>query len=118
MKRRKKIGWIFCLLSVLCLWGCGTKLFTKQEEIKTFSAFVSVPGKEIPDDNRMKNKIAEKIGAKAELKYLTGQTASEKIHSMIQKERIRIPWRRRCKRRSFGAKLISFGRVSGRLSGA
>lgn len=33
----------------------------------------------------MKNKIAEKIGAKAELKYLTGQTASEKIHSMIQK---------------------------------
>lgn len=85
MKRRKKIGWIFCLLSVLCLWGCGTKLFTKQEEIKTFSAFVSVPGKEIPDDNRMKNKIAEKIGAKAELKYLTGQTASEKIHSMIQK---------------------------------
>ena len=84
MKIKRKMVWIFCLLVSICLWGCGTRLFTGQEEIKTFSAFVAVPGKETPDDNRIKNKIAERIGAKADMKFLTGQTAEEKIDAMIK----------------------------------
>ena len=85
MKRRELFLKCVCAsLVICCLTGCGKSVLTEQKDIKTFSAFVAVPGREIPDDNRMKNKIAEKIGAKAETKYLTGQTASEKINSMIK----------------------------------
>ncbi len=51
--------------------------------IKTFTAFIAAPGIEISEDNRMMNRIAEKIGAKADVKYLTGQTAAERIGVMI-----------------------------------
>lgn len=52
-------------------------------EIKTFTSFVAVAGTELPDDNRLMNKIAEKIGAKTQMTWLTGQTAAEKIGVMI-----------------------------------
>ena len=54
----------------------------KKEE-KVFTAFHAVPGTEVPDDNRMLRKIAEKIGAWAKVTWLTGQTADERIGIMI-----------------------------------
>jgi len=54
---------------------------TKEE--KVFTAFHAVPGTEVPDDNRMLRKIAEKIGAWAKVTWLTGQTADERIGIMI-----------------------------------
>lgn len=54
----------------------------KKEE-KVFTAFHAVPGTEVPDDNRMLRKIAEKIGAWAKVTWLTGQSADERIGIMI-----------------------------------
>lgn len=56
---------------------------SKKGETKTFTTFIAVEGKEVSQDNRMMNKIAQKIGAKAEVKYLTGQTPDERIKTMI-----------------------------------
>lgn len=53
--------------------------------VKEFTAFVAVPGENIEKENRMQQVIGEKIGAKANVCYLTGQTAEEKISSMIDK---------------------------------
>jgi putative aldouronate transport system substrate-binding protein len=60
----------------------GQKDNGKKEE-KVFTAFHAVPGTEVPDDNRMLRKIAEKIGAWAKVTWLTGQTADERIGIMI-----------------------------------
>lgn len=53
------------------------------KEIKEFSFYIAMPGTEIPDSNRMYNKIAEKIGAKAKVTWLTGQTTKESIGTMV-----------------------------------
>lgn len=53
------------------------------KEIKQFTMFNAVPGTEVPDDNRMLRKIAEKVGAWAKVTWLTGQTAEERIGVMI-----------------------------------
>lgn len=83
MKRKRRI--LLLLIAAITTVACGCKGKEKQEDgIKTFSAFVSVPGKAIPNDNRIMNRIAEKIGAKADVKWLTGQTAEEKIGTMIK----------------------------------
>ena len=69
------------VLLSLILTGCAEK-----KEIKTFSAFMAVPGKVMPSDNRIMNKIAEKIGAKAEISWLEAQTPQERIQVMIESE--------------------------------
>lgn len=79
------------ILGLLLLMGCQSDKTsdssdsskTTDGEIKEFTAFIAVPGTELPEDNRMLNKIAEKIGAKADVKWLTGQTAAERIGVMI-----------------------------------
>jgi putative aldouronate transport system substrate-binding protein len=53
------------------------------KEIKQFTMFAAVPGTEVPDNNRVMNKITEKIGAWAKVSYLTGQTADERVGVMI-----------------------------------
>lgn len=65
--------------------GSSTSESTAEvtQEIKTFTAFMAVPGTELPADNRIMNKIAEKIGAKADVTWLTGQTAAERIGVMV-----------------------------------
>ncbi|MDF2907627.1 MAG: hypothetical protein K0R34_2948 [Herbinix sp.] len=56
---------------------------TEPKEIKMFTMFNAVPGTEVPDDNRVMKKIAEKTGAWAKITWLTGQTADERIGVMI-----------------------------------
>lgn len=51
--------------------------------VKVFSAFIAVPGTEVSSDNRLLQKIAEKTGAYADVVWLTGQTASERIGVMV-----------------------------------
>ncbi len=60
----------------------GTNDNGKKEE-KVFTAFNAVPGTEVPDDNRILRKIAEKTGAWAKVTWLTAQTADERIGVMI-----------------------------------
>lgn len=54
-----------------------------NKEIKTFTAYFAFPGEEIPDDNRIMNEIANRVGAKVKMTYLTGQTAAESIGALI-----------------------------------
>lgn len=56
---------------------------TKSTKIREYSLFVATAGKEVPDDNRMYQKITEKIGAKAKVTWLTGQTDKERVGVMI-----------------------------------
>jgi len=100
MKKFKKILGVLLtvVLSTAMIAGCNkaekadsTKIVTdskavKEEvkgEIKKFTAFIAMPGIELPADNRITTKIAEKIGARADVKLLTGQTAKERIGVMI-----------------------------------
>ncbi|MDF2801185.1 MAG: carbohydrate transporter substrate-binding protein family [Anaerocolumna sp.] len=53
------------------------------KEIKEFTAFLSVEGAEINDDNEIQQKIAEIIGAKVKETWLTGQTQEEAIGMLI-----------------------------------
>ncbi|MBO4458833.1 MAG: extracellular solute-binding protein [Butyrivibrio sp.] len=51
--------------------------------VKEFTAFFSVPGSEINDDNEIQQIIAEKTGVKVKETWLTGQTAEEAIGTLI-----------------------------------
>lgn len=55
----------------------------EEVEVKVFSAFFAVPGNEVEKNNVVQDKIAEKIGAKCDMTWLTGQTAEEAIGVMI-----------------------------------
>lgn len=84
-------------MSASLLAGCGsndnqtTETSSNQEaaeteksgDIKEFTAFFAVPGSEINDDNEVQQLIAEKTGAKVKETWLTGQTASEAVGTMI-----------------------------------
>lgn len=55
----------------------------ETDDVKVFSAFIGVAGKELPEDNRLNVALAEMVGARAEVTWLTGQTAKERIGVMI-----------------------------------
>ncbi len=55
----------------------------EPKEIKEFSFYIAMPGTEIPESSRVYNKITEKIGAKAKITWLTGQTAKESIGTLV-----------------------------------
>ncbi|WP_160692958.1 extracellular solute-binding protein [Clostridium sp. C2-6-12] len=71
------------------LTGCGGKSqetissTSSDGKIKEFTAFFPTAGREVPENNRLKNAIAKKIGAKVTETFLTGQTGSERIGVMI-----------------------------------
>lgn len=80
-KRAGAVCFLFLLgLCIILLKQCRGGVY-----IKEFTAFVAVPGEAIEKNNRLQQVIGEKIGARAEVSYLTGQTAEEKIGSMIDK---------------------------------
>ena len=54
-----------------------------NDDIRVYSAFMAVAGKELPEDNRINVALEELVGARAEVTWLTGQTAKERIGVMI-----------------------------------
>ncbi|MDE6389544.1 MAG: sugar ABC transporter substrate-binding protein [Lachnospiraceae bacterium] len=52
-------------------------------EVKEFTAFFATPGTEINDDNEIQQMIAEKTGAKCKETWLTGQSDSEAVGTLI-----------------------------------
>ena len=52
-------------------------------DIIEFTAFFATPGAEINDDNEIKQIIAEKTNVKVKETWLTGQTASEAIGTIV-----------------------------------
>ncbi len=61
----------------------GTESTEGSGEIKEFTAFFAVPGTEINDDNEIQQIIAEKTGAKCKETWLTGQSDSEAVGTLI-----------------------------------
>lgn len=63
--------------------AAGTESAEGSGEIKEFTAFFAVPGTEINDDNEIQQIIAEKTGAKCKETWLTGQSDSEAVGTLI-----------------------------------
>ncbi len=61
----------------------GTESTEGSGEIKEFTAFFATPGTEINDDNEIQQIIAEKTGAKCKETWLTGQSDSEAVGTLI-----------------------------------
>ena len=55
----------------------------QADEIIDFTFFGAMPGSEKNSDNEVKEIIAEKIGARCEETWLTGQTAAEAVGTII-----------------------------------
>lgn len=93
MNKRKLLSlFLSGMLAATCLVGCGSTSgssgssssgSTDSDGYKHFTAFNASAGKELPDNNRMKGKIAEKTGVKVDETYLTGQTPKERIGVMV-----------------------------------
>ncbi|MBR1864747.1 MAG: extracellular solute-binding protein [Ruminococcus sp.] len=64
----------------------GGSVEVDEDGIKTFTAFFAVPGNEVDKGNRVQEAIAKEIGARCEMKWLTGQTADEAVGIMIAGE--------------------------------
>lgn len=62
---------------MLLLSGCA-----REQKIEVFSCVVAASGEDVPADNRIKNQIAKKIGARADISY---QANEEYIEAMLQK---------------------------------
>ena len=69
MNKRKLLAlFLSGMLATTCLVGCGSSTggsssssgSSNSDGYKHFTAFNASAGKELPDNNRMKNKIAEK----------------------------------------------------------
>ena len=56
---------------------------SESKEIKEFTAFFDRQGIELNEDNKIKQIIADKIGAKCKETWLTGQTAEEAVGMLI-----------------------------------
>lgn len=84
MKSKKVLGALMLTAAAVSLFGCKGKTVSNEEDgIKHFTAFFSVPGTEINDDNDIQNQIAELTGVKVKENWLTGQTAQEAVGTMI-----------------------------------
>lgn len=87
MKTHRKKGWfLLSAAAVLAVLYAALMFFVfsqKQPSVKKFTAFMAVPGENQSNDNRICNKIAAMTGAMASVEWLDGQTAEEKITSMI-----------------------------------
>lgn len=94
MNKRKLLSlFLSGMLATTCLVGCGSTAGSggssassgskDSDGYKHFTAFFATAGKEIPDNNRVKNLIAEKTGVKVDETWLTGQTPKERIGVMV-----------------------------------
>ena len=97
MKRRKLISVLLAATMMAAMFaGCGSDAAstdakenadgadsTEAGGVKEFTAFFTVPGSEINDDNEIQQIIADKTGVKVKETWLTGQTAEEAVGMMI-----------------------------------
>lgn len=84
MKAKRVTGMLLAsALAVSLFTGCGSGSSENEGGTKEFTAFYAVPGAEINDDNEIQQIIAEKTGVKVDETWLTGQTASEAVGTLI-----------------------------------
>ena len=91
MKKFGKVAVTAMALALLA--GCGSgngkgdkdggTQATDSDGNKKYTAFMAVPGSEVPDDSRLNNVFAEEFGWRVKVSWLTGQTAKERIGVMV-----------------------------------
>lgn len=91
MKKFGKVAVTAMALALLA--GCGSgngkgdkdggTQATDSDGNKKYTAFMAVPGTEVPDDSRLNNAFAEEFGWRVKVSWLTGQTAKERVGVMI-----------------------------------
>lgn len=59
---------------------------TDKKDYKKYTAFIAMPGEELPDDNAAMMELAKLTGAWCDMEWLTGQTASERVSVLIAGE--------------------------------
>lgn len=85
MKNKKLMLAFFLVFLVVLLGGIlGIFYIGQTQEVKSFTAFMAVPGENHMENTRIKERIAERTGAYAQVEFLGGQTSEEKIEAMIQ----------------------------------
>ena len=67
-----------------------TKDSKKVRDVKTFTAFFATTGKTIDEDNQMRQRIADKIGAECQEKWINGQTHVKRNESFDYSEGISV----------------------------
>lgn len=90
-KLKQAAAFVMAMAMVASIASCGNsgkkgkkgEQPTDENGYKVFTAFFAVPGNELDDGNRVQEAIAEKIGAKCEMTWLTGQTAEEAVGTFI-----------------------------------
>lgn len=87
---KKKNVWLLGILIFAIVVLAGLYKISnmgREQETTCFTAFMAVPGASDKDNakrNRVRNKIAEITRARAEVEWLSDQTAEEKIETMIR----------------------------------
>ena len=82
---KKRVFFIFVVLFLTVFVIVGIQIRNNQtcKNIRNYTAFFNVPGQTRDEGNEIKERIAEKIGARCEEIWLEGQTATEAIASYI-----------------------------------
>ena len=68
-----------CMMGIGAFAGCAKK----KDSITNFKMFACMPGKEINDGNRIQEEIAKLTGVRVKETWLTGQTATEAVGSIV-----------------------------------
>lgn len=84
-RRTIGLGIVIGAIGVIIVSGLMKDLLTKPE-VKEFTAFFTVSGTPVNDDNVIKERIAGIIGAKCNEVWLTGETAEQAVTRMIAGE--------------------------------
>lgn len=82
----KKHIWLLGILIFVTVVLAGLYKITdfgRDQEARTFTAFMAVPGDNKSKKNRIRDKITQITGVSAEVEWLSGQTPEEKIETMI-----------------------------------
>lgn len=84
--RDKRLLRAGALVLAVAFLGCACQFFPMDGEggVKEFTAFMAVPGENNLEDTRLKERIAQRTGAYAQVEFLAGQTPEEKIGTIIQ----------------------------------
>lgn len=75
---------VLLFFAVLLGFSCNVFYRANRQEVKIFTAFMAVPGESGSENARIKERIAERTGARVQVEWLGAQTPQEKIEAIIQ----------------------------------
>ena len=83
MKRKNMTVIVLIVAALSLLFAACVADSKRNKKIKEFTAFFDVRGKEIDEDNEIRELIAQKIGARCVEQWLSGKSAEDAVASFI-----------------------------------